>query len=121
MSKTTVLKFPSPRDFFEWLKQRGIHEYGSVVMQEGKSATHGVPFITYSIRLSAKDPQRSEIVRCEVSFWNGIWIDREHSRKEAEEAEKQMQEYVKKQHEEAFKGYEIAVIPAEFDIGEEKD
>lgn len=121
MSKTTILKFPDLHDFFDWLKKKGIHEYGSVVMEERRAGSHGVPFITYSLRLSAKDPQRSEIVRCEIPFYNGIWINRETSRKEAEEAEKQMKDYVKKQHEEAFKGYEITVLPAEFDIGEEKE
>lgn len=121
MSKNTILKFPNPRDFFEWLRQRGIHEYGSVVMEERKSGSHGVPIVTYSLRLSAKDPQRSEIVRCEIPFYNGIWIDREHSRKEAGQAETQMKEYVQKQHGEAFKGYKITVLPAEFDTGEDKD
>jgi len=116
----SLLKFPSPQDFFSWLRQRDIHEYGSVVMEERKSGTHGVPIVTYSLRLSAKDSQRSEIVRCEIIFYNGIWIDREHSRKEAEEAEKQMKEYVKKRHEEVFKDYEMAVLPAEFDLEEEK-
>lgn len=119
--RTTILKFPDVRDFFGWLKQRDIHEYGSVVMEEVKPSSKGIAFVTYSVRMSAKDPQRSEIIQCEVPFYNGIWISREHNREEAEKAEVAMKAYIEKVHKEVFKDYEISVISAEFQAGEEKD
>lgn len=114
MSKTTILKFPDLHDFFEWVKKRGIHEYGSVVMQETKTGSHGIPLVTYSIRMSAKDMSRAEIIQCELPFYNGILMNDAEEKKKAQEAEKTMKDYIEKVHKEAFKDYEISVIPAEF-------
>jgi hypothetical protein len=118
--KTTVLKFPNPIDFFDWLRKQYIHEYGSVIIEDKRTGqSSGIPFVTFSIRMTARDSVRNEIVQCELPFWNGILINPEVSKKEAEETEKKMKEYVEKVHKEAFKDYQIAVIPAEFMSGEE--
>lgn len=119
MSKTTILKFPDVHDFFDWLKKCGIHEYGSVVMIEKKSTSQGIPLVTYTIRMSAKDINRAEIIQCEIPFYNGIFVDQAEEKKKAQEAEKTMKDYIEKVHKEAFKDYEISVIPAEFMAGEE--
>lgn len=117
--KAIILKFPEPKDFFEWLKQKGIHQYGSVVMEDRRSGSHGVPLITYTLKMTAYDSVNNQIIQCELPFYNGIWINRETARKEAADAEDKMKAYVKKIHEEAFKGYDMKVIPAEFLSGEE--
>jgi hypothetical protein len=118
MTIWTILKFPSAKDFFDWLKLRGIHEYGSVVMESKRTGQQHIVSVRYSLKLSAKDLKRSEIVQCELFFWVGLWINPEVSRKEAEAAEKKMREYVETAHKEAFKDYEMKVILAEFLSGE---
>jgi hypothetical protein len=115
----TILKFPDPHDFFDWLKKKSIHEYGSVVMIERKTTSHGIPLVTYTIKMSAKDISRAEIIQCELPFYNGILVDQAEEKKKAQEAEKTMKDYIEKVHKEAFKDYEISVIPAEFLSGEE--
>jgi adenylosuccinate synthase len=123
MSKAIILKFPEPKDFFDWLKKKGIHQYGSVVMEDRRTGSHGVPIVSYSVRMSAFDSTNNQIIQCEVPFYNGIWINRETSRKEAADAEDKMKAYIKKIHEQVFKDYDIVVIPAEFmtGAGEEKE
>lgn len=120
MSKTTILKFPDLHDFFDWLKKKGIHEYGSVVMIERKPTSHGIPLVTYSIKMSAKDISRAEIIQCEPPFYSDIMVNDAEEKKKAQEAEKTMKDYIEKVHKEAFKDYEITVIPAEFIAGEEE-
>jgi len=116
-----ILKFPEPSDFFDWLKKKSIHEYGSVVIENRRADTHGVPYVIYSVRMTAYDDSKNQIIQCELPFYNGVWINRETCRKQAEKGEADMKAYIKKVHEETFKDYDISVIPAEFMTGEEKE
>jgi hypothetical protein len=114
MTQWTILKFPNLTDFYSFLKQRGIHEYGEVIIEDRRTGKQGITYVSYSIRLTAKDPERSEIVQCELLFYNGIWLGADATREESKASEKKFKEYVEKTHSEAFKDYGMAVIPAEF-------
>ena len=117
---TSLLKFPNVTDFFAWLKERGIHEYGEVIVEDRRTGKHGVTWVSYFIRLSAKDPARQEIAQCEILYFSGMWI-RDESRKESEPEEARFKEYVQKKHDEAFKDYAMRVLPAEFQsLGDDK-
>lgn len=120
MTGWTILKFPNLTDFYDLLKYRGIHEYGEVIIEDKKTGQSGITYVSYFIRLTAKDSERKEIVQCEMLYFSGAWMGSEVSRKESQDSEKRFKAYVEKAHGEAFKGFEMSVIPAEFKALPEK-
>lgn len=118
---TSVISFPNFRDFLEWLKFRGIKEMGRVIVQHFTTGEKGVTFVRYSYKMTAKDPERQEIVECLLPFYSGIWINKDVTEKEAAPIEEKfrawLDETIKDFHEK--NNYGFNVILAEFKaIGE---
>ena len=80
---TNILNFPTLKDFLDWLKTRGIKEIGRVIMQQFTIGEKGITFVKYGYKLSARDPERQEIIVCELPFFSGLWISKEVTEKEA--------------------------------------
>lgn len=92
----TVLAFPDLRDFLKHLKGRGINQFGKVMRQENTTGKNGTPLVTLTIRLSARDETRQEIIRCDLTFYRALYFTKNILKEESKEARTKIEEYITK-------------------------
>ncbi len=92
----TVLAFPHLKDFLQYCEARQIRELGQVIRQDVKAGKDGISWANLCYRFSAVSTKSGKpfILRCDVSFYRGLWMGAEATREEAKEDEEKIKMWI---------------------------